>query len=445
MKISKPVFSEEIERSAVSKVFQNPKRFLPKVRKLDLKPEHFFSQQYREIFCWAIERFEKGESFERRVLVRDFLKTPINEQIGDDTDLLSDLLSYRMDEYSSFDEIIERVKADAALRIASKAALDISEGIHTKEPQDVVKSLSEAIESISSISRTKNAGYEAEIAVQEFQNELKRRYEGKETLVVPTGVIQIDDITNGGFRNGELIVISAQTSGGKSVLSLQSAIPSIKEGKRVLIFSMEMGVKEVVGRLVSAIGDVPMSAIIRPASSKKEDLAKMKKAMKILQESKIKIFDNPSMTTDFIESQCEDSDEVDLVVVDYVQLIESVNKGKESREQEVARISKKLKQLAKKLDCPVVTPSQINDDGKLRESRAIGHDADIVLTIWETGINVTKNRNGKSGVTLPLQLNGLLQKFETINISSNSKSDPYAPKRYEKFDFVDSQSKRNTA
>ena len=418
MKISKPVFSEEIERSAVSKVFQNPKRFLPKVRKLDLKPEHFFSQQYREIFCWAIERFEKGESFERRVLVRDFLKTPINEQIGDDTDLLSDLLSYRMDEYSSFDEIIERVKADAALRIASKAALDISEGIHTKEPQDVVKSLSEAIESISAISRTKNAGYEAEIAVQEFQNEWNKRLEGEDSLVVPTGLRDIDGITNGGFRNGELIIISAKTSCGKSVLSLQCAIPAIKAGKRVLIFSMEMGVKEVVGRLVSAIGSVPMGEIVNPSKYNKPK--GLDEPIDVIKKSKLKVFDDPSMTTDFIESQCEASDKVDLVIVDYIQLIEATNKGKESREQEIARISKKLKQLAKKLNCPVISPSQVNDEGKLRESRAIGHDADIHLNIDEkSGIKVEKNRNGIRNIMLSLELDGTYQRFQEVPPKNN--------------------------
>lgn len=78
-------------------------------------------------------------------------------------------------------------------------------------------------------------------------------------------------------------------------------------------------------------------------------------------------------------------------------------------------MSRQFKQLAKKLKAPVITPSQLNDDGRLRESRAIGHDFNVVLKITERGIYVDKNRNGKRGQMLPLVMNGELQRFQYHN------------------------------
>ena len=105
--------------------------------------------------------------------------------------------------------------------------------------------------------------------------------------------------------------------------------------------------------------------------------------------------------------------------MDYLQLIRVGRARGESREEEVARASGGLKQLAKELRCPVITGSQLNDDGKTRESRAIEQDADALLVIVEEGIAVQKMRNGPRGDLLPLILDGATQRFsENHNINS---------------------------
>lgn len=408
------LYSEEMERSAISKLFQNPDRFVPKVRKADLKAEHFFVPSYRQIFSWVIARHNDGQTFERRILIRDFVRDPLNEAIGDSSDLLGDLFSYRMDRYESYEEIIGRIKADAALRIASVSLSRLSEGLHTETPQSVVRSLSEAIEGISLISRGRAMGKDSEAIEEDFWKDFKERRNGQDRISRPTGIRELDEVCNGGFRNGELIVIGAPTSGGKSVLSLQSCIPSIRDEKKVCIFSLEMGVTEVANRLVSAIGRVHMSEIIRPISITKQIAVNIKKALTVIGQSKIKVWDDSKISMDFIEAQIEENDGADMIVVDYIQLVEGVKSKTDSREQEVARISKHLKQLAKKFNCPVITASQLNDDGRVRESRAIAHDADIVLQIKpDEGIFVAKNRNGQRGIMLPLKMVGEFQRFET--------------------------------
>ena len=145
---------------------------------------------------------------------------------------------------------------------------------------------------------------------------------------------------------------------------------------------------------------------------------KIRDNAKFLSQSNLLITDEANMTIDYICGQAEaeaESGDVDLVIVDYIQLIGGGPNRGESREQELSRISKRLKQLAKKLGCPVVTPAQLNDDGRLRESRAIGQDADVVLKINDKGINVDKFRNAPRFQTLPLALRGEFQRFEHEN------------------------------
>ena len=120
-------------------------------------------------------------------------------------------------------------------------------------------------------------------------------------------------------------------------------------------------------------------------------------------------------TVDTIAAEAErlrDAGGIDLVVVDYIQLVRGNRARGESREEEIARVSGALKQLAKQLACPVLSATQLNEEGKTRESRAIAHDADALLIIEEDGVRVAKMRNGERGQLLPLILNGAIQRFE---------------------------------
>ena len=104
----------------------------------------------------------------------------------------------------------------------------------------------------------------------------------------------------------------------------------------------------------------------------------------------------------------------DCIIIDYIQLV-GVSDAKDlARHEQIAKVTRTLKQLSKRYKCPIITASQLNDDGRLRESRAIGHDADTVLMIDpESGtIGVAKNRNGARGDRLPLVMNGAFQRFE---------------------------------
>jgi replicative DNA helicase len=144
-------------------------------------------------------------------------------------------------------------------------------------------------------------------------------------------------------------------------------------------------------------------------------LSKLKRGLLSFGEKKLSIdaSANQSLTTIVAEAERirDTHDGLDLVVVDYIQLVRGMRMKTETREEEIARVSGGLKQLAKKLGCPVFTATQLNIDGQTRESRAIEQDCDCLMIIADTGIEIKKLRNGIRNVTLPLILDGQHQKF----------------------------------
>ena len=221
------------------------------------------------------------------------------------------------------------------------------------------------------------------------------------------------------MRPGELWVIGAKTSGGKSVLMLQMAAKAVIEGKRVLVFSLEMGVDEVVARMVSNLGKIEMDHIMTPKNLSKIDQMKITTQATVLKDSNLSICDTAGLSMDQIAGHALRMKEtlgLDLVVIDYLQMVSARHVKGQNREQEVAGISRSCKQLAKKLKCPVITATQLNEQGQSRESRAIEHDADNVLLIQDadSGVNVTfwKCRNGERGKSFEARLNGKLQRFD---------------------------------
>jgi replicative DNA helicase len=217
-------------------------------------------------------------------------------------------------------------------------------------------------------------------------------------------------------------VIAAPTSGGKTVLMLQAMANALKEGKRAVMFSLETDAERIHARLACNTENLPMGKIMGNAGESLErlDLVKLSDYIdKNKDADNLVICDNDSITLDDIEAKLARIAEIgsfDLVVVDYVQLVELSGNRDLPRHEQIAKVTRSLKQLAKKYKVPVITASQLNDDGRLRESRAIGMDADVVLIIQpdERDIALVKNRNGERGVRLPLAMNGVYQRFEQV-------------------------------
>ena len=231
-----------------------------------------------------------------------------------------------------------------------------------------------------------------------------------------TGIAGLDEKLNGGFERGTLAVFASETSGGKSIALLQTALHGAINAKNGIIFSLEMSALQVICRLVaSKSGWRCVSAYENP---NKQHLAGMQKGIAEISALPITIHDQIS-DIDTIESICRQQKRIglDWIVVDYIQLCSPSSDSKsETREQQVSEVVRRLKLMALHLNVCVLTASQLNDKGELRESRGIGHHADYVLHIDhanhpDSEIRLMKNRNGERHVSAPVLMQGGISRF----------------------------------
>ena len=260
---------------------------------------------------------------------------------------------------------------------------------------------------------------------------------------VQTGIKRLDRITNG-LHGGELIVIAARPGVGKSALSMNIVEHVAKQGKTVAVFSLEMSKQQIIERLLSAMSTVPLEYIKSgqlPGGA--SDLTKLRVAQETICSS-MNLFGNDysSITPPEIASQCrrlKSQQGLDLIVIDYLQLMSNGGKRSDGRQQEVADISRALKQLAMELNVPIIALSQLKRDAEtrnlkgkdggggggepvlsdIRESGAIEQDADIVMFIHKESdgggntkysLIIAKHRNGETG-NIPLYWLGKIVRF----------------------------------
>jgi replicative DNA helicase len=213
---------------------------------------------------------------------------------------------------------------------------------------------------------------------------------------------------------GNQIIICAETGGGKTALALQAALSS--PDKAFGIFSLEMDVRSLIMRMLTSEASVPFSKL-RQGRLAERDYQRLTSAVGRLGPRNIHIEDESAVDVQGIATRCralKRTQGLDAVVVDYLQLVTPATKRDSSREREVSEISRSLKRLALELGVVVIALSQLNDDGRLRESRAIGQDADVVLKVAEGdsghSIQIKKHRNGPIGA-FPVTFDGAHMRF----------------------------------
>jgi replicative DNA helicase len=255
----------------------------------------------------------------------------------------------------------------------------------------------------------------------------------------PTGIPKLDKLLGGGARRGEMLVVGAQTSGGKSILLYQAALQALLNGKSVTIFSLEMPAKAILQRMASnLVGKtiLPMREMAgvtewRGVASAKD----ISSAIIQLMQMKLTIRDDLSEVGEIIAeaSRLASLNKADVIVVDYLQIV--TMPSADNREQAVSELSRRLKLTALKTNSVVLTASQLNDDGAVRESRAIGHHTDFLLIISHpdekkkelptyrkkpetqstSRVRIDKNRRGQRDVFVPVKMRGDISRFEQID------------------------------
>lgn len=246
---------------------------------------------------------------------------------------------------------------------------------------------------------------------------------------ITTGFRTLDKILDG-FLPGSVYVLGAGTGRGKSVLGLQFGVNAAINGSNVLYTSLEMSHVDLVRRALAASSSVSPGLIktgcltgdqIDQVTNGSNVLSKIKDTFSILDQPSLTLFQLAAM----VRQMSQSSDGLDILIVDYLQLIRTDETY--SREREVATISAGLVALARTNNIPIVALSQLNQEGSIRESRAVEHDASCVMRIeyddgeWNEGaepvrcnLSVIKHRHGRTG-RMPLIFERSNQRFvETI-------------------------------
>jgi replicative DNA helicase len=257
---------------------------------------------------------------------------------------------------------------------------------------------------------------------------------------LPTGFADFDRLT-GGLRGGDLLIVAGRPSMGKTTLAINMAEnvavdPRVKGS--VLVFSMEMPSEQLMTRMLSSVGGVPLHNI-RSGRITDDEWVRMTSASSQLADSRIFIDESPGLSPTELRARArrvKREHGLDLVVVDYLQLMQ-VQGSKENRATEISEISRGLKALAKELSVPVIALSQLNRSveqrenkkpvmSDLRESGAIEQDADMILFIYreevydkntprkgQADIDLAKHRNGEPGY-FTLTFQGQYTRFQNF-------------------------------
>ena len=250
-----------------------------------------------------------------------------------------------------------------------------------------------------------------------------RRFGGElEAEQVKSGLAEFDYVT-GGFHNTELTIVAGRPSDGKTAVTLQMALNAARAGKSVCFFSLEMSKEQLVNRMLSMESNVD-SQKLRTGTLTDADWDAVVEGIGTIGSSKLVIDDTPGISIMELRSKCRKvklEHGLDLVMIDYLQLMSGSGKNGDNRQQEISEISRSLKALARELNAPVIALSQLSRAcetrpdhrpmlSDLRESGAIEQDADVVMFLYRDDyynkdtdnpntaeVIIAKQRNGPIG------------------------------------------------
>ncbi len=341
----------------------------------------------------------------------------------------------------------EIVRERSILRKLVSASDEIATNAFNPQGKAVDKILDEAEQKIFNIgeegSRMKQ-GFQAmdSLVVQLLDRVQEMADNPNDVTGVPTGFYDFDRMTSG-MQAGDLIVLAARPSMGKTALAINIAEHvALNEGLPVAVFSMEMGASQLAIRIVGSIGRIDQTHL-RTGKLTDDEWPRLTEAIEKLRNVSLHIDETPGLTTSELRANARrlarQCGKLGLIVVDYLQLM-SVSSGMadENRATAVGEISRGLKMLAKELQCPVIALSQLSRGveartdkrpmmSDLRESGAIEQDADVIMFIYrddyynkdskEPGVAeviISKQRNGPTG-TVKLAFLKPLTKFESLS------------------------------
>ena len=426
-----PPYSKEAEQSVIGGLFLNNYRFADIAGVV--KESDFYLPANALIFK-AISALESKKKPFDVITVFELLES---RNVIDDVGGMEYLASLANNTPSAVNIIAyaEIVRERSALRAIIKAANQITERAYDHHDNDSNSILEAAYDSLRLIQITGDTEVPSLMETMKSAfKQLEQRFNNKGELTgLSTGFTELDKSTNG-LQKGEVYILAGRPSQGKSTLALNISMNIALQNKHVLFFSLEMPKERIIDKCWSSVGGVEFENI---KTGKDLDWGMVTKANELILESGLVIDDQGDQTLDKIivkAKRIHAKKKLDLIVVDYLQLVRV--RGA-SRLDEVSEVSRQLKALAKNLECPIIALAQLNrsvetrEDKRprladLRESGQIEQDADFISFIYRDEIYypdltmnkgiaeiiIAKHRFGETGM---LMLRTELNKSRFLN------------------------------
>lgn len=429
--------SIEAEKSVLGGVFLKPDIFGDIVEVLN--PSDFYRTGHKLIYEAMRDIYNSGTAIDPIVVVNKLKKNEkFDELVGEQ--LLFDIIS-DVPTAANIMEYAKIVKEKSTLRRLGEVGTKIVELAYEgyEEVDNILDKAEGMIFKISENVDSKDLVSLKDVIAQEFVR-LEKVYQNKGVATgIASGFSDFDQMTSG-FHPSDLVILAARPAMGKTAFVLNLALnAAMKSKKGVLLFSLEMSSSQLLQRLLAIEAGIGLQKI-RNGFLDPDDWGKLGLASMKLSNSEINIADLPNVNVLEIRAiarRLKAAGKLDMVIIDYLQLIKGSGGKNDSRQQEISDISRALKGIARELDIPIIALSQLSRATEqradrrpmlsdLRESGAIEQDADMVMFLYRddyynedspdkgiTEVIIGKQRNGPTG-TVKLKFFHELTRFENF-------------------------------
>jgi len=430
--------NEDAERFVLGSVLLNQDTYFQVAGAVE--PEDFSLESHRRIFARMKDLYDRGEKIDRVTLANELMKQGQIESVGGFSYLVS--LDEGLPELSNLDSYIRIVKDKATLRKLIFSAQKLIDRcfIGEEDPDEILASAEESLLKLGEARAGERLESPATV-ISNFPGGVNAFLDPSQRVSgLSTGFAKFDEMT-GGLHGGELLILAARPSMGKTALALnvaQHVATHPQMRKPVAVFSLEMSSASLLTRLLCSAARVDQHKF-RAGYLNADERRKLQVALADLTESPLYLDDTAGVNLMDVHSKLrrmQAEHGLSLVVIDYLQLMSSRGRS-ENRNQEVSAISRGLKLMAKDLDVPFLVLSQLSraaetriGDHKpqlsdLRDSGSIEQDADLVAFIFREEVYkrdredlrgladliIAKQRNGPIG-NVPLRFLGQFTRFE---------------------------------
>ncbi len=430
-------FSPEAEEAVLGAILSNPGAWFGIAA--FLQQDDFFLLRHRWIWE-AMQRIsERNENLDFLTVGEELAQLGHLEETGGTAWLIRLINNTPTSVHA---EVYGRIVQRAALRRRLLAAAESIRGVALDEQQTIesVIEQSEALVFEATENRTRRDLLPISVAISDYYERIEYLIRHSDTpLGLPTGFRAVEQLL-GGMQRSDLLVFAGRPGMGKTSFMLSVVLNVARLGSRVALFTMEMGVEQIVQRLVSMETGINMQQL-RLGQVSPQEQGRLLEAMGRLSDLQIYIDDTPALNPLELRAKCRRmhlEHGIDLILVDYMQLMNAGGAYENNRVQEISYISRSLKELARELNVPLLSAAQLSraveqrQDKRpqlrdLRESGSIEQDADIVMFLYrdevyneatdipgQADIIVAKHRNGPTG-TISLFFDKTITRFRDVN------------------------------